>query len=209
MGAAFTEPSLAVSSLGSWPDEYEQADAALAAAEAQMGRGCPDESPGDDTATARDPLEEEDWEWLTALGEATVPPSLRPAGTMGWPLGRQGAPKSIQGPPPAKGNQRNPGSAPGKGGVAPKAGEAATQGAPAGRKPRHPSSPRGPEEEEIQVVKVQKGGLTLPARVKDRQYDQDDQRREAVPLLAGEGRMVVKRLTEGAHRVRKIIEFRK
>ena len=54
------------------------------------------------------------------------------------------------------------------------------------------------------MVKVQKGGLTLPARVKDRQYDQDDQRREAVPLLAGEGRMVVKRLTEGAHRVRKI-----
>ena len=51
--------------------------------------------------------------------------------------------------------------------------------------------------------------MTLPARVKERQYDRDDQRREAVPLLAGEGRMVVKRLTEGAHQVRKIIEFRK
>ena len=59
------------------------------------------------------------------------------------------------------------------------------------------------------MVKVQKGGLTLPARVKERQYDRDDQRREAVPLLTGKGRMVVKRLTEGAHRVRKIIEFRK
>ena len=58
-------------------------------------------------------------------------------------------------------------------------------------------------------MKVQKGGLTLPARVKERQYDRDDQRREAVPLLAGEGRMVIKRLTEGAHRVRKIIEFQK
>ena len=56
---------------------------------------------------------------------------------------------------------------------------------------------------------MQKGGLTLPARVKERQYDRDDQRREAVPLLAGEGRMVIKRLTEGARQVRKIIEFRK
>ena len=56
---------------------------------------------------------------------------------------------------------------------------------------------------------MQKGGLTLPARVKERQYDRDDQRREAVPLLAGEGRLVVRRLTEGAHGMRKIIEFRK
>ena len=56
---------------------------------------------------------------------------------------------------------------------------------------------------------MQKGRLTLPARVKERQYDRNDQRRDAVPLLAGEGRMVVKKLTEGAHRVRKIIEFRK
>ena len=67
MGAAFTEPSLAASSLGSWANECEQANTALAAdalaaAEAQMGRGCPDEGLGDDTAAARDPLEEEDWE---------------------------------------------------------------------------------------------------------------------------------------------------
>ena len=59
------------------------------------------------------------------------------------------------------------------------------------------------------MVKVQQGGLTLPTRVKERQYDRDDQRQEAVSLLVGEGHMVVKRLTEGAHRVRKIIEFRK
>ena len=124
-----------------------------------------------------------------------------------WVSRRAG--KELQGPPLAKGDQKTPGSAPGKGAVAPKAGEAATQGGPAGRKPRRPSSPREPEEDEIQVVKVQKGGLTLPARVKERQYDRDDQRREAVPLLAGEGRMVVRRLTEGAHGVRKIIEFRK
>ena len=80
--------------------------------------------------------------------------------------------------------------------MAPKAGEAATQRAPVGRNPRCPNSPRGPEDDEIQVVKVQKGGLTLPARVKERQYDRDDQRGVAVPLLAGEGRMVVKKLTE-------------
>ena len=34
VGAAFTEPSPATSSLGSWADECERADAALAAAEA-------------------------------------------------------------------------------------------------------------------------------------------------------------------------------
>ena len=209
MGAAFTEPSLAVSSLGSWADECERAGPALAAAEAQMGRGCSDESRGDDTATTGDPLEKEDWDWLTVLGAAIAPLRPRPGGTLGQPPGRQGAPKSVQGPPTAKGAQKNPGLAPKKGEVAPKAGEAATQGAPVGRKPRRPSSPRGPEEDEIQVVKVQKGGLTLPARVKERQYDRDDQPREAFPVLEGEGLMVIKRLTEGAHRVRKIIEFRK
>ena len=46
--------------------------------------------------------------------------------------------------------------------VKPKAGGAAIQGAPAGRKPHRPSSPRGREEDKIQVLKVQKGGLTLP-----------------------------------------------
>ena len=61
--AAFTEPSLTASSLGSWADECERADTALAAAaEAQMGRGCTDESPGDNTATAEAQLDEEDWE---------------------------------------------------------------------------------------------------------------------------------------------------
>ena len=120
MGAACTEPSLAASSLGSWANECERADAALAAAEAQMGRGCLDESLGDDTATAGDPLEEEDWEWLTALGAAIAPPPPRPGETVDWPPGRKGTPKSIQGPPPATGNQKNPGPAPGKGAVAPK-----------------------------------------------------------------------------------------
>ena len=97
----------------------------------------------------------------------------------------------------------------GKGVVNPKVGGAVIQGAPTGRKPRRPCSPPGPEEDKIQVLKVQRGGLTLPARVKERQYDRDDQWREAVPLLTGEGLMVVKRLTEGAPRVRKIIEFQK
>ena len=38
------EPSPAASSLGSWADECERADAALAAAEAQMGQGCGEEN---------------------------------------------------------------------------------------------------------------------------------------------------------------------
>ena len=100
MDAAFTEPSLVASSLGSWADECEQADAALAAAlaaaEAQMGRRGLDESLGDDTATAGDLLEEEDCEWLTALGAAIAPPP-RSGGTVGRPPGQQGAPKPVQG----------------------------------------------------------------------------------------------------------------
>ena len=156
-----------------------------------------------DTALARDLLGEEDGDWVAALGAAIAPPP-RLEGARGWLPGRQGAPKPIQGPPPAKGDQRKPGPALGKGAVAPKAGEAATQGASAERKPRRPSSPRGPDEDEIQVVKVQQGGLTLPTRVKERPYERDDQRQEAVPLVAGEGQMTV-----GAYGVRKIIEFRK
>ena len=90
MGAAFIEPSLTASSLGSWAYECEQADAALAAAEAQMGRGCPDESPGDVTATAEAQLDEdeEDREWLTALGAATATLQPHLGGTGDQPPGR-------------------------------------------------------------------------------------------------------------------------
>ena len=152
---AFTEPSLVASSLGSWADKCERANAALAAPEAQSGWRGPEESLEDDTATTGDLLEEEDWEWLTALGAAIAPPLPRPGGTVGRQPGPQGTPKPVQGPPLAKCDQRNRGSAPGKGAVAPKTGEAATQGAPAGGKPHHPSSPQGPDKDEIQVVKVQ------------------------------------------------------
>ena len=48
-----------------------------------MGRGCPDESLGDDTATAEDQLDEEDWDWLTALGAATARLLPHLAGTVG------------------------------------------------------------------------------------------------------------------------------
>ena len=102
--AAFTEPSPAASSLGSWADECEWADAALAAAEAQMGRGCPEESLEGDTALAGDLLGEEDCEWLAALGAAIAPPQPRLEGAGGQPLGRQEAPKPIQGALPAKGD---------------------------------------------------------------------------------------------------------
>ena len=77
VGAAFTEPSPAASSLGSSADEFEWADTALAAAEAQMGRRCLGESLEGDTALTGDLLEEENWEWLTALGAAIAPPLPR------------------------------------------------------------------------------------------------------------------------------------
>ena len=207
VGAAFAEPSPAANSLGSWADECERADAALTAAEAQMGWGWREESLEGDPTLAGDLLGEEDGEWLVALRAAIAPPPPRLEGAGGLPPGRQGAPKPIQGPPPAKGDQRKPGPAPGKGAVAPKAGEATAQGAAAGKKPRRPSSPRDLDGDEIQVVKVQQGGLTLPTRVQERPYERDDQQREVIPLVAGEGRMVVKKLTAGAYGVRKIIEF--
>ena len=119
-----------------------------------MGRGFPKESLEGDTALAGDLLGEEDCEWLAALGAAIAAPPLRLEGAGGRPPGRQGATKPIQGPPPAKGDQRKPGPAPGKGAVAPKAGEATAQGAAARKKPRHPSSPRDLDGDKIQVVKV-------------------------------------------------------
>ena len=63
---------------------------------------------------------------------------------------------------------------PGKGMVAPRAGGPAIKGAPTGRKPRRPSSPQVQEEDKIQALKVQKGGLILPTRITERQYDRDD-----------------------------------
>ena len=157
------EPSPAASSLGSWADECERADAALAAAEAQLGRGCTEEIPESDTALNGKLLMEEDGEWMVAL-KAALAPQLGETG--GQPKGRQGAPKPIQGPPPTKGGQKKPGPALGKGTAVPTGGGAAAQGVTAGKKPHRPSSPRGPEEDEIQVVRVQPGGVTLPMRVK-------------------------------------------
>ena len=57
------------------------------------------------------------------------------------------------------------------------------------------------------MVGVQPGKVTLPMRVKERRYELDDQRREAIPLVEGEGRLIVKKLAAGAYRVRKVIEF--
>ena len=51
--------------------------------------------------------------------------------------------------------------------------------------------------------------LTLPTRVKEKQYGRDGQGRDAVPLLASEGRMIIRKLLEGAHEVQKIIKFQK
>ena len=92
VGAAFIKPSPAASSLGSWADECERAHAALAATEAQMGRGRPEKSLEGDTALTGDLLEEENWEWLTGLGAAIALPTPLPAGAWGWQPGWQGAP---------------------------------------------------------------------------------------------------------------------
>ena len=152
-----------------------------------MGRGCTEEVPESDAALDGELLMEEDGEWMVALKAALEPGPPRLGETGGQPKGQQGAPKPIQGPPPTKGGQKKPGPAPGKGTAVPTGGWAAAQGAAAGKKPHCPSSPRGLEEDEIQVVKVQPGGVTLPMRVKERPYERDDQRREAVPLVEGEG----------------------
>ena len=145
-----TEPSPAASSLGSWADKCERANAALAAAEAQMGRGCAEESPEGATALEGDLLMEEDGEWMVALKAALAPRPPRPGETGGPPKGRQRDAKPIQGPPPTKGGQKKPGPAAEKGTAAPTGARAAAQGPPAGKKPRRPSSPRDEDEDEVQ-----------------------------------------------------------
>ena len=172
--AAFVELSLAASSLGSWADECEQADATQATAEAQMGRGCTDEDTEGAIATAEGQLDEEDWERLAALEAATAPLRPRPAEAIDQPPCKKEAPKPTHGPLPVKSAQRSLAVVTGKGVVTPKAGGSAAEGATTGRKPSRPSSPRGQGDDEIQVLKVQRGRLTLPARVKERQHDRDD-----------------------------------
>ena len=67
------EPSPAASSLGSWADECERADTALAAAEAHMGRGCAEEGTEGAAALDGDLLMEEDGEWMITLKTALAP----------------------------------------------------------------------------------------------------------------------------------------
>ena len=79
VGEAFTEPSPTVSSLGSWADECERADAPLAAAEAQMCRRCLEENLEGDTALAGDLLEEENWakSWSSSWSARDAPHGRR------------------------------------------------------------------------------------------------------------------------------------
>ena len=192
-----------MSSLGSWADECERADTALAATEAQMGRGAPMRARRESPPPPRP-------SWMRRIGSGwlTWKRSRRRYGPIQlkqwisrW--ARRGLSSLHTGrrwsraPKEAQRQQRERGWSP------PKLGGLATRGVPAGRKPCHPSGPPGQEEDEVPVLKV------LPARVKERQYDRDEQRRDAVPLLVGEGRMVIKKLAEGAHEVHKIIKFRK
>ena len=172
------ETSPAASSLGSWAHKFERADAALTAAEAQMGRGCGEESPERAVALDGDLLMEEDGKWMVALKAALAPRPPRRGETGGQPKGRQRAPKPTQGLPPTKGGQKKPGPAAGKGTAAPTGVGATAQGSAAGKKPHCPSSPRDQEEDEVQVVKVQPGSVTLPTRVKEQRYERDDQRQK-------------------------------
>ena len=100
-----TEPSPAASSLGSWADECERADAALAAAEAQMGRGCGEENPEGAAALNGDLLMEEDGEWMVALKEALAP---RPAVAGGDGGPAKGPAEGHQSRPRAAADQRGP-----------------------------------------------------------------------------------------------------
>ena len=75
---------------------------------AQMGRGCPEESLEGDLTLAGDLLREEDGAWLVALKAAIVPPPPRLEGARGLPPSQQGAPKPVQGLPPAKGDKSRP-----------------------------------------------------------------------------------------------------
>ena len=185
-------------------------DGAMAAAEAPVGRRHADQGPSGAVAAAAAQMEKEDPAELLAELEAAMAP-LQPRSVEGvsQPASKKKAPKQAQGPPPAKGAQGSSRAAAGKGMSLPRAEGPAAKGANTGRKPRGPSAAKEQEEDEIQVVRVQKGELTLPARVKERHYDRDNQGRDAVPLLAGEGRLVIKKLLEGAHEVQKVIKFRK
>ena len=109
------EPSPAASSLGSWADKCEQAHAALAATEAQMGRGCAEESTEGAAALDGDLLMEEDGEWMIALKAALAPQPPRSGEAGGQPKGWQRATQPIQGPPPTEGGQKKPGPAAGRG----------------------------------------------------------------------------------------------
>ena len=101
--------------MGSWADECEWADAALADAKAQMGRGCAEESPEGAAALKGELLMEEDVEWMVALKAALATQHPQPGETGGQPKGWQRATKPIQGPPLTKGGHKKPGPAAGRG----------------------------------------------------------------------------------------------
>ena len=83
--AALADPDPSESSLGSWADECERADAALAATEAQMGRKGERQEDNTSLAAAEAQMEKEDRELLVTLEAAMAP--LRPcqAGPEGRP----------------------------------------------------------------------------------------------------------------------------
>ena len=125
-----------------------------------------------------------------------------------WPLNKGNVGRQKHPPPPTDGTRRRSGGRiKGVNPTAKQGTQAAREAANKGSK-HCPNSTEG-EEDEIQVVGVHQGGLTLPATVKEGRYDRDGQGRDAVPLLAGEGRMIIKKLLAGTHEVQKITKFQK
>ena len=172
--AALADLDPSESSLGSWADECERADAALAATEAQLGRTGDRPEMDAALAAAESWMEKEDRELLAALEAAMAtlhhhppPPPIEAR----EPASRQGeggpteasAAAAEQRPQGLGGRIKEVAPAVKQGTQA--VGESATRG-----NKQCPTGTEG-EEDEIQVVGVHQGGLTLPARVKEGRYD--------------------------------------
>ena len=102
---------------------------------------------------------------------ATTATAATTAGGDGKPA--EGPAEGYKSRPRAAANQEGPeeaGASRGEGDSSPHRGRGRPQGSAAGGKPNRPSSPRGREEDEIQVVGVQPGKVTLPTRVREQQY---------------------------------------
>ena len=93
------DPDLSESSLGSWADECERANAALAAAEDQMGRTGEGHETDASLAAAEARMEKEDREWLAALEAAMALLHPRQQGPENQPPNKGRATRQKHQPP--------------------------------------------------------------------------------------------------------------